>query len=87
MLIGSRSQYPPGDQPETGEEAFVASLRRFLTALDAALDAAVARLRRVRTYGAPPRRPRVFWLTVTGVSSAKLPKWKRPRMSAQRARR
>lgn len=70
-------QYPPDvDAPERGVEAFGRALRTFLDRLDAAL--ALARR--------APRRPRLFWLSVTAVSDARLPSWKRPRMSLHLSR-
>ena len=33
------------------------------------------------------RRPQVFWLSVTAVADARLPEWKRPRMSAALSQR
>jgi len=59
---------------ELGANAFVVALRRFLTALRAAI-------------GTARGQPRLLWLTVTAVSDAKLPLWKRPRMSTALARR
>lgn len=67
-------QYPPADHPERGLQAFGVAVRRFLEHLG----------RSLRRYD---RRPRLFWLTVMAVTDAKLPEWKRPRMSADLARR
>jgi hypothetical protein len=76
-------QYPPDDAPSKGADAFVNALRAFLAELESALQPAHPRGRhRMRTR----RLPRIFWLTVTAVSDAKLPQWKRPRMSTERAR-
>lgn len=87
-------QYPPTDDPGRGAAAFVDSLRRFLAALDEAVDEAVGRRgsgggdadggalsSRLRA-----RRPRIYWLTVTAVADEKLPLWKRSRMSVARSR-
>ena len=71
-------QYPPENDPSQGAAAFVTALRRFLVALDGAMRGS-AQSRRWR-------RPRIFWLSVTAVADAKLPAWKRPRMSAAFAR-
>ena len=69
-------QYPPGAAAgEAGAAAFSEALGRFLAALERALH------RRNRP------RPRVYWLAVTAVAQARLPAWKRPRMSASLAQR
>ena len=83
-------QYPPDNDPQRGALAFLAALRKFLDALDDALrspHAAVSGGSEGDAGGGQRRaRPRVFWLTVTAVSAAKLPSWKRPRMTLERAR-
>lgn len=70
-------QYPPGNEPVKGVDAFVINLRHFMSALERAL--------RANKSGGP--RPRIYWLSVTAVSDARLPAWKRPRMSASLSRR
>ncbi len=89
-------QYPPdvleAAQPaeaaagpsSRGADAFVAALRRFLSSLRRALDAA---RRRGGSGDNAASLPRIYWLTVTAVTQAALPAWKRPRMSAAEARR
>ena len=67
-------QYPPMSNPEQGVAAFEASLTRFLAAFDGAI-------------GKFHPRPPVFWLSVTAVTNAKLPEWKRSRMSASLSQR
>lgn len=68
-------QYPPSGEAALGLGAFNASLRHFVAAVQEAWG---------RRGGGPQTRQ--MWLTVTAVSDAKLPDWKRPRMSTQRAR-
>jgi hypothetical protein len=72
-------QYPPGEDATRGARAFKHALRHFLTALDGAL-------RHATSLNRALQRPRLFWLTVTAVSDAKLPAWKRPRMNVEIAR-
>ena len=67
-------QYPPADDPEKGLLSFETALVAFLDRLE----------RATRRLG---RRTEVFWLSVTAVADARLPEWKRPRMSAALAKR
>ena len=65
-------QYPPTGDLRQSADAFAASLGRFLERLESAISGR--------------RRPWVFWLTVTAVAEAKLPKWKRAKMNVAIAR-
>ena len=67
-------QYPPAEDPELGVLAFQKAFAKFLAALE----------RSLQRLG---RRPQVFWLSVTAVAEARLPEWKRPRMSAALSQR
>jgi hypothetical protein len=62
-------QYPPSNSSELGVGNFQAALATFLGRLEQSL----------RRLG---RRPDLYWLSVTAVADARLPAWKRPRMSA-----
>merc|ERR1712183_639263 len=84
-------QYPPESKPEAGLGAFNRSLQQFIVRLQHAIDASVGLQHAINaSVGSPGARvalpPRLFWLTVTGVSNRRLPIWKRPLMTSDRAR-